>query len=157
MPGANRNSGAVVVALLFEAFFVDETLVDVFDSTLLSRAWTRDQDYLEEMVAESRIIFAGSTSPVKALGPPTKSAIYGPFSFKQIIEFILCLPINFIPFVGVPIFLFITGRTAGPLQHWRYFMLRGKQRKERNKEIKSRRWQYTWVCYFPILRSGCAW
>lgn len=138
------TQGAVIVALLFEAFFVDETLVDVFDSTLLHRAWNKDQDYLEELVASSRTIFAGAISPVKALGPPKKSAVYGPFSFRQIAEFILCLPLNLIPVVGVPIFLLITGRTAGPLQHWRYFMLRGKQRKERNNEIKSRRWQYTW-------------
>lgn len=70
--------------------------------------------------------------------------MYGPFSFRQIAEFVLFLPLNFIPFVGVPLFLVLTGRRAGPLQHWRYFKLRGLGRKERNKEVESRRWGYTW-------------
>jgi hypothetical protein len=70
--------------------------------------------------------------------------VYGPFSFRQIAEFVLFLPLNFIPFAGVPLFLLITGRRAGPLQHWRYFKLRGLGRKERNKEVESRRWGYTW-------------
>lgn len=138
------GEGAVIISLLFEAFLVDETLIDVFDSTLLSRAWSRDQDELEDLLSTSRTIFAAAANPVKALGAPTKSAIYGPFSFRQIAEFVLCLPINFIPIVGVPIFLFITGRTAGPLQHWRYFSLMGLVRKERKKEVGKRRWQYTW-------------
>ena len=36
------GEGAVIVALLFEAFFVDETQVDVFDaaSCLLISGWT---------------------------------------------------------------------------------------------------------------------
>ena len=38
----------------------------------------------------------------------------------------------------------MTGARAGPLHHWRYFKLRGLTKKERNKEIRTRRWKYTW-------------
>ncbi|KFX95442.1 hypothetical protein V490_03871 [Pseudogymnoascus sp. VKM F-3557] len=138
------GEGAVIVALLFEAFFVDETLVDVFDATLLSR-------HQDALLSPSRTIFPAASNPVKALGPPTEKAVYGPFSFRQIAEFVLFLPLNFIPFVGVPLFLVLTGRRAGPLQHWRYFKLRGLGRKERNKEVESRRWGYTWFGTIALL------
>lgn len=143
------EKGAVIVALLFEAFLVDETLVDVFDATLLSR-------HQEALLSPSRTIFPAASNSVKALGPPTAKAVYGPFSFRQIAEFVLFLPLNFIPLVGVPLFLLITGRRGGPLQHWRYFKLKGLARKERNKEVKSRRWGYTWYVILSqeSLRQG---
>jgi uncharacterized protein involved in cysteine biosynthesis len=85
------------------------------------------------------------------LGQPTQSAVYSPFSFRQIAEFIIFLPLNFIPVVGTPAFLILTGARAGPLHHWRYFKLRGLTRKERNAEIKSRRLKYTWFGSVALL------
>jgi hypothetical protein len=81
---------------------------------------------------------------VKSLGKPTSSAIYSPFSFRQIAEFILFLPLNLIPIVGVPFFLLLTGARAGPLHHYRYFKLLDLNRKETNDQIHKRRWGYTW-------------
>jgi hypothetical protein len=49
-----------------------------------------------------------------------------------------------VPYVGVPLFLLLTGYRAGPLQHWRYFNLLGYDRKQRNAAISRRRWEYTW-------------
>jgi hypothetical protein len=86
------------------------------------------------------------------LGRPITSVVYSPFSFRQILEFILFLPLNFIPYVGTPAFLIITGARAGPFAHWRYFKLRGLTRKERNAEIRLRRWKYTW--YVDLLSMG---
>jgi hypothetical protein len=85
------------------------------------------------------------------LGKPTTSAVYSPFSFRQIIEFILFLPLNLIPVIGVPFFLILTGARAGPLHHWRYFKLRGLSKKERNNEIHSRRWKYCWFGTIALL------
>jgi hypothetical protein len=82
------------------------------------------------------------------LGKPTESAVYSPFSFRQIAEFILFLPLNLIPVVGVPFFLVLTGARAGPFHHWRWFKLRGLSKKERNREISSRKWKYTWYDCF---------
>jgi hypothetical protein len=84
------------------------------------------------------------------LGKPTTSVVYSPFSLRQILEFILFLPINFIPYVGTPFFLILTGARAGPFAHWRYFKLRGLNKKERNKEIRTRKWKYTWYVNFLL-------
>jgi hypothetical protein len=90
-------------------------------------------------------------NPVRRLGKPTKSSVYGPFSFRQIAEFVILLPVNFVPYVGVPLFLLLTGYRAGPLQHWRYFNLRGFDKKQRNAFIKRRRFQYTWYGALYLL------
>jgi uncharacterized protein involved in cysteine biosynthesis len=85
------------------------------------------------------------------LGKPTSSAVYSPFSFRQIAEFIIFLPLNLIPLVGTPAFLILTGARAGPLHHWRYFKLMGLTKKERNAYIRRRNWKYTWFGTVALL------
>ena len=131
------GEGQVIIALLFEAFLVDETLVDIFDSVLINEG-------LQDFVLPAGVLYNDAEDPAKMLGKPTKSAVYSPFSLRQIIEFIIFLPINFIPFVGVPIFLFVTGYRAGPFHHWRYFKLLGLSKKERKQYIQRRKMKYTW-------------
>lgn len=138
------GEGAAVVSLLFEAFFVDETLVDVFDAVLINEGYT-------DLIASSRILDPEGKDPVKQLGKPTMSAVYSPFSFRQIAEFIIYLPLNLIPVAGTPMFLILTGYRAGPLQHWRYFKLLGFTKKERNAFIKKRRLRYTWFGTVALL------
>lgn len=99
----------------------------------------------EDLVRSSRPVSEDSlNNPVRRLGEPTRSAVYGPFSFRQIAEFVIFLPLNFVPYVGVPVFLILTGYRAGPLQHWRYFQLLGFDRRQINAFVKRRQWQYTW-------------
>jgi uncharacterized protein involved in cysteine biosynthesis len=124
------------VALLFEAFFVDETLVDVFDGVLVNEGF-------EDLVGQERILHPEAENAVKMLGKPTRSAVYSPFSLRQIIEFIVLLPINLIPVAGVPLFLGLTGYRAGPLHHWRYFKLLDLSKEERQRYIKSEQMSYT--------------
>ena len=131
------GEGAAIVALLFEAFFVDETLVDVFDSVLINEGCS-------ELIATSRILNSDEETPVKQLGKPTTSAVYSPFSIRQILEFIIFLPLNLIPVVGTPMFLIITGYRAGPFHHWRYFKLLDFTKKERQAFVKRRQMKYTW-------------
>ena len=100
-----QAEGCAIVALVFEGMFVDETLVDVFDAVLISKGH-------EDLVASSRLIRQEEQSPVRRLGKPTVAAVYSPFSFRQILEFIIFLPLNFIPVVGVPIFLLLSGVCA---------------------------------------------
>ncbi len=138
------GEGAAIVALLFEAFFVDECLVDVFDAVLVNEGH-------QDLVARSRNIDPEAGDPVKQLGKPTESAVYSPFSLRQIVEFVIFLPLNFIPVVGTPIFLILTGYRAGPYQHWRYFKLLGFTKKERNAFIKDRRLRYTWFGTVALL------
>jgi uncharacterized protein involved in cysteine biosynthesis len=99
---------------------------------------------LDDLVEHGRILNPEADNPIKSLGKPTGSAVYSPFSLRQIVEFIVFLPLNFIPYVGVPIFLVITGYRAGPFHHWRYFKLLGLTKKERKEYITQRQLKYTW-------------
>lgn len=130
------GEGAAIVAALFEAFFVDETLVDIFDSVLVNEGQ-------EQLVLASRVIYPEAGDPASRLGTPTTSAVYSPFSLRQIIEFILLLPLNFIPVAGTPMFLVLTGYRAGPFHHWRYFQLLDFTKQERKASIRRRQLQYT--------------
>ncbi|KAJ5514727.1 hypothetical protein N7463_004279 [Penicillium fimorum] len=130
------GEGAAIVAALFEAFFVDETLVDIFDAVLVNEGQ-------EELVTTSRVIYPEPGNPVKRLGTPTTSAVYSPFSFRQIAEFIILLPLIFIPVAGTPMFLVLTGYRAGPFHHWRYFHLLDMSKQQRKESISRRQLQYT--------------
>lgn len=123
---------------------MDETQVDVFDAVLVAKGH-------EGLVARSRPVApvaidetGADSTPLRRLGKPMKSAIFAPFSLRQIIELALLLPINFIPWAGVPLFLIGTGYRAGPLLMWRYYSLHEMSRKERNVFIRRRRWSYAW-------------
>lgn len=132
------GEGAAAVAILFEAFLVDETQVDIFDAVMVHKGY-------EDLVRQHRPVSEENLNdPVRRLGRPTKTSVYAPFSFRQIAEFVVLLPLNFVPYVGVPLFLLLTGYRAGPFQHWRYFQLLGFDRKQRNQSVGKRRWQYTW-------------
>ena len=135
------GEAAAAVALLFEAFFVDATQADVFDAVLVARGH-------EDLVRAARDVrppAAAAADPVARLGPGTAPpAGYAPFSLRQVAEFVVLLPLNLIPVFGLPVFLFLTGYRAGPLQHWRYFGLRGMDKRDRREWVARRRWEYTW-------------
>ncbi|WPH00479.1 Hypothetical protein R9X50_00330800 [Acrodontium crateriforme] len=133
--------GTLVISLLFEAMFVDHTQVDIFDAVMIAEGY-------EHLVTSRRVVTddIDQSDPVKRLGTREKGAQFAPFSVRQIIEFVVFLPLTFIPFAGVPLFLLITGYRAGPLLNWRYFALKGFNKKDRNDFIKTkkRRWEYMW-------------
>lgn len=108
------------------------------------REATLIREGLVDFVSPSRILFHDAPNAVKMLGKPTSAAVYSPFSFRQIAEFVLFLPLNLIPVVGTPFFLVLTGARAGPFHHWRYFKLLGLTKKERKEAIRRRGWKYTW-------------
>ncbi|TVY39175.1 hypothetical protein LSUB1_G004831, partial [Lachnellula subtilissima] len=142
----------VVIALLFEAFLVDETLVDVFDVRFLSyppiliprKSKSSAKSNFMFTFTQDTTPLSPPRSPVQSLGPPTTSCIYSPFSLTLLLQFIILLPLNLIPIIGTPAFLILTGAKAGPLHHYRYFKLLGLNKKERKAEIRRRRLRYTW-------------
>ncbi|RYP69764.1 hypothetical protein DL771_005873 [Monosporascus sp. 5C6A] len=85
------------------------------------------------------------------LGKPSTAAVYQPWSLIQIVELIVFLPLNLIPYVGTPAFIIITGARLGTFAHYRWFKLRGLTRKERKAEIRSRMWEYTWFGTVAML------
>jgi hypothetical protein len=116
----------------------DESQVDMFDAVLIYKGY-------EDLVRQHRPVTEDALNdPVRRLGKPARSSVYAPFSFRQIAEFVILLPVNFVPYVGVPLFLLLTGYRAGPFQHWRYFQLLGYDRKQRDAFVSKKRWQYTW-------------
>ncbi|KAF2858880.1 hypothetical protein K470DRAFT_220261 [Piedraia hortae CBS 480.64] len=133
--------GSLLVSILFEALFVDKTQVDIFDSVMVAEGY-------EHLVKTRRSVNQdiNEPDPLKRLGPREKGAEFAPFSLRQIIEFVFFLPLNFVPYVGIPLFLLVTGYRAGPLLNWRYFKLKGFDRKQRKQFIKQkqRRWEYMW-------------
>ena len=133
--------GTLAVSMLFEALFVDYTQVDIFDAVMVAEGY-------EHLVRSRRAVSddINEASPHRRLGPREKGATFAPFSFRQIIEFVFLLPLNFIPFVGIPLFLLGTGYRAGPLLQWRYYALKGFSKAERNAfiKMKSHRWEYMW-------------
>lgn len=145
--------GTLLISILFEAMFVDNTQVDIFDAVMVGEGY-------EHLVRKRRPVSEDidESDPVKRLGDQEKGAKFAPFSFRQIVEFAILLPLNFIPFVGVPLFLLGTGYRAGPLLNWRYHALKGFTKKERKEFIhtKQRRWEYMWfgsiyVCIAEVL------
>lgn len=138
--------GSLLIALLFEALFVDHTQVDIFDAVLVAEGHPDLVKARRSVADESAGQGGPPVGPYRRLGPREKGATFAPFSFRQIVEFVLCLPLNFIPFVGVPLFLLATGYRAGPFLNWRYFALREFSKKQRREFIKTkkRKWEYMW-------------
>lgn len=138
------GEGHVLTAFVFEAFFVDETLVDVFDATLI-------REGQKQLVAPFRMIDSSAVNSVKSLGKPNFPSVYSPFSLRQTVEFLIFLPLNLIPIIGIPLFVFLTGVRAGPLHHHRYFQQIGFDKKTRFKECKKRRWAYSWFGSVAVI------
>lgn len=134
------GEGSLIIALLFEAFLVDHTQVDIFDAVLVAQG-------LSSLVSKGRVVDDQSDlDPRQRLGKCNKDVerVYSPFSLRQILEFVFFLPLNFIPWAGVPLFLLVTGMRAGPFQHWRYFKLLGLSKKDRKKVERRMSATYTW-------------
>lgn len=78
------------------------------------------------------------------LGKPTARAEYAPWSFIQIFELVVYLPLNLIPVVGSPLYIILTGTRLGKLSFHRWFKLRGLSRRERKQEAKKYTWEFVW-------------
>jgi hypothetical protein len=104
---------------------------------LIKLSWT-------ELISPHRVLFLDAPTAVKMLGKPTSPAIYTPWSIIQIVELIVFLPLNLVPFVGTPAFIIITGTRLGKLSHYRFFQLRGFSKEEKKREIRKFAWEDVW-------------
>lgn len=140
--------GSLIVALFFEALLVDHIQVDIFDAVMVAEGY-------EHLVKSRRLVSddIDESDPVKRLGPREKGATFAPFSVRQILEIIIFLPLTFVPFAGVPLFIGLTGYRAGPLLNWRYFQLQDWSKKQRNQYIKTKKrtWEYMWFGIVHII------
>lgn len=97
-----------------------------------------------DLVSPHRVLYPDAPTAVKMLGKPTSSAVYTPWSIIQIVELIVFLPLNLVPYVGTPAFIIITGTRLGKLSHYRWFQLRGLSKEETTKEKNALAWEYVW-------------
>lgn len=95
-------------------------------------------------MAPQRLLFPDAPNSVKMLGKPTSRAEYTPWSFVQIFELVVYLPLNLIPVVGSPAYIIITGARLGKLSFHRWYKLRGLSRRERKDEDKIHAWDFVW-------------
>jgi hypothetical protein len=99
---------------------------------------------LIDLIAPQRVLFVEAPNSVRMLGKPTSRAEYQPWSLIQIVELIVCLPLNLVPYVGTPLFIMITGSRLGKLSHYRWYKLRGLNKKDMKRELRARWWEYLW-------------
>ena len=64
------------------------------------------------------------------------------FTIGHLVEYVILLPLNLIPFVGTLAFLVIQGRLNGPGWHTRYFQLKGFDGAAKDKWIKDHKGGY---------------
>lgn len=99
---------------------------------------------LVDLVAPQRLLFPDAPNSVKMLGKPTTRAEYAPWSLVQIVELVVYLPLNFVPVVGSPLYIVLTGTRLGKLSFHRWYKLRGLGRKERRREAGRYTWEFVW-------------
>lgn len=99
---------------------------------------------MTELVAPHRVLHPDAPTAVKSLGKPTSAAVYTPWSIIQIVELIVFLPLNLVPYVGTPAFIIITGSRLGKLSHYRWLQLRGLSKADTKKELRALAWENVW-------------
>lgn len=109
----------------------------MLQATLIKESWT-------SLISPHRLLQLDAPNAVKMLGKPTSPALYTPWSVIQIVELIVFLPLNLIPWFGTPAFIIITGTRLGKLSHYRWFQLRGFTKEERKREARALLWDDIW-------------
>ena len=99
---------------------------------------------LQDLISPHRLLFPDAPNAVKKLGKPTSTAIYTPWSVVQIVELIVFLPLNLVPWIGTPAFIIITGTRLGKLAHYRWFHLRGLSKEQKKAEANKYVWEDIW-------------
>lgn len=128
------SESSTLFTILSKTFLIEDALVDTFDGTLVARNDTG-------LVAKGREIKPGQ-DPIGKLGRLIKRP-FSKFAPKQLIRYILYLPLNFIPVVGTVMFVILQGRKFGPNAHARYFQLKEWNQSQIDKYVESLKGAYT--------------
>lgn len=128
------SESSTISNLISRTFFIEDALIDTFDGTLLSRG-------MNSLVSEGRQLKPGS-DPIGKLGKMLKKP-FARFTPKAIIQYLMYLPLNFIPVVGTVMFVVLRGRKAGPAAHARYFQLKGMNSRQKEDFVEQRQPAYT--------------
>jgi len=127
------GESGTLINFLARAFWLAPALDNVFDQVLLQQGMT-------SLVAQGREIQGQGKG--KSLGKAL-SAPLNRFTKEGIIQYLLSLPLNFIPIVGTVFFLFYNGNRTGPGHHERYFQLKHFSPNQKKEFIASNKGSYT--------------
>ncbi|KAB8356654.1 hypothetical protein FH972_024231 [Carpinus fangiana] len=128
------SESSTLFNFLARGFVLGDSLVDVFDGTLVARD-------CEPLVAQGRTVKKSGDAMAK-LGKLVKKP-FERFSPAALIRYFMYLPLNFIPVVGTVAFVLLQGRRYGPATHARYFQLKGYSDTQRKEWVDKRMGAYT--------------
>ncbi|KAF2150376.1 hypothetical protein K461DRAFT_287283 [Myriangium duriaei CBS 260.36] len=128
------SESSTIFMVSAKAFLIEDSLVDTFDGTLVSKGQT-------ELLASQRQVKAGG-DPIARLGKLVTKP-FQRFMPSAIIRYLMYLPLNFIPVVGTVIFIILQGKKSGPMAHARYFQLKKMSNSQREQYVEKRRGAYT--------------
>jgi hypothetical protein len=94
------NESSIIIHLISRTWLLQESLMDIFDGTLVARNATA-------IVQQGREVHAGS-DPMKKLGKVFKKR-FEKMSLTSMVRYVMYLPLNFIPVVGTMTFIFLHG------------------------------------------------
>ncbi|KAF1344852.1 hypothetical protein BDV97DRAFT_362665 [Delphinella strobiligena] len=128
------SESSTIFNVMARALLVEDSLIDTFDGTLLSKGET-------SLVSNDRQIKSGS-NPIARLGKMAAKP-FAKFTPSAIIRYFMYLPLNFIPVVGTVMFVLLQGKRRGPASHARYFQLKGMSKQRREEWVEKRQGAYT--------------
>ncbi|KAJ3281140.1 hypothetical protein HK104_000178 [Borealophlyctis nickersoniae] len=146
----------LVVSVLAKIGWMDPLQDDLFDAVLIENG-------LENLVAHKRDVRPGRARTVFArLGKKVQSTV-NRFSLEAMIQYLITLPLNFIPVVGSVVFLVINGSKTAKSLHGRYFELKGFTPEQRDKFVAERHGAYMGfgvtalaLSMIPVVGTVCA-
>ncbi|RKF76863.1 putative protein family protein [Golovinomyces cichoracearum] len=130
------SESSVIINFLAKSFLLHEALLDTFDGVLL----LKKQSGLLKGVRELKV--GHFNDPIAKLGKLAYSP-FQRFSLEAFINYLLYLPLNLIPVVGVIVFIIAQGRSRGRVVHNRYFNLKQWDRIKQNHWLNERIFPYT--------------
>lgn len=128
------SESSAIFTFLSKTLLIEESLIDTFDGTLMTRGSTN-------LVASGRQISADGDSMAR-LGKLIKKP-FAKFAPDAIIRYFLYLPLNFIPVVGTVVFLVLQGRRMGPGALSRYFQLKEWNSAQKERFVQQHQGAFT--------------
>lgn len=149
------SESSTLTTVLSKALLIEDSLIDTFDGTLLTKGICQRSiphfllhktNHLAghtELVAKERKVKSGGAGDAVARLGKLMGKPFAKFTPTAIIQYLMYLPLNFIPVVGTIAFVVLQGRRAGPAAQNRYFQLKGMSQTQREKHVEERKAAYT--------------
>ncbi|KLJ12710.1 hypothetical protein EMPG_12290 [Blastomyces silverae] len=131
------SESSTITNYLSRSFILRDSLVDIFDGTLVARGDTA-------LVSEGRQIkgTSSSTDPMARLGAVIRKPL-AMFSLSSLVRSLMYLPLNMIPLVGTVLYVISQGKRLGPVMHERYFQLKGWDSRKKRAWLAAHHAAYT--------------